>query len=107
MPVGPLEPIQQDSFSDSYLIEYLGATSEKDSSETHSMEKDASAVHREKFSQNPFDDPLEELSFNVTLEFCYTNSLGTDIYQDHVNRYAFNGERCIHYSQQKIHAESV
>ena len=53
------------------------------------MEKDAPTVHRGKFTQNPFNDPLEKLNFNVALEFCYTNSLVTDIYQGPVNRYAF------------------
>ena len=58
------------------------------------MEKNASTVRSVKFTKNLFGDSLEELNFNVTLKFCYTNSLGTNIYQDPVNRYAFKTAEC-------------
>ena len=42
-----------------------------------------------KFSENPFDNPKEDLSFNVQLHFQHTNELGTDIYPDPLHCFAF------------------
>ena len=42
-----------------------------------------------KFTKNPFEDPRNELSFNVELQFQYTNDFGMDVYHDPLHCFAF------------------
>ena len=39
--------------------------------------------------ENPFDDPYEEMDFNVQLLFQYENVFGAQIYKDPLGRYTF------------------
>ena len=68
-PADLLEPIEENSSFDSYCTRSSRATSKINSSKTHSMEKDASIICKEKFTKNLFGNSLKELNFNVTLEF--------------------------------------
>ena len=83
----PLAPISEESCKGQLNTSSI-ATRDMESSETQSQDQEI-MMRRGKFSENPFDDPKDGLSFNIQLQFQYTNNLGTDIYRDPLHHYAF------------------
>ena len=54
--------------------------------------REASTLNKGKMLENPFDDPHEEMDFNVQLLFQYENVFGAMIYKDPLGRYTFKTE---------------
>ena len=51
--------------------------------------REPSTFSKGKMCDNPFDDPLGEMDFNVQLLFQYKNAFGALIYKDPLGRYTF------------------
>lgn len=85
----PLEPIREDTSSESNSINSLATAGEMESSEAHSMERNNSAWRKGKIAKNPFDNTQEQMEFKINLQFQHTNTFGAEIYRDPLDCYAF------------------
>ena len=89
--VGNLESIQEGSTTDSQSDTFstFGNEMDHDANASDLGDRKASTWSKGKMRDNPFDDPIEEMDFNVMLIFQYENFFGAEIYKDPLCRYAF------------------
>ena len=85
---GNLESIQEGSTTDSHSDTFSQASSDMNS---HYIDTNADAMRKgkEKYVENPINDPAREMDYSIMLFHKYTNPYGAEIYQDPINRYVY------------------
>ena len=92
-PTNLLDPISEETL-ESHSDTSSMATRVRESSETQSQDQETT-TRCGKFTKNLFDNPRNELSLNIELQFQYKNDFGTDVYHDPLHCFAFKtAEQC-------------
>ena len=87
--VGNLEGILECSSSDTQSDSMSLPESGMEGNPAESFDMHADRLRKGKMSKNPFDEPTDEMDFDVTLSFLNTNAYGAEIYKDPLGRYTF------------------